>query len=43
MKTFLAVIGGFVLALSILGMLNIGNFVLMYSPHKITCSKAVEE
>ncbi len=39
MKTFLAVIGGFVLALAILGMFNVGNFVLMYSPDKISCVK----
>ena len=39
MKTFLACVGAFVLVLSILGAFNIGNFVLMYSPDKITCSK----
>jgi hypothetical protein len=43
MRTALACIGGFVLFLSVLGMLNIGNFVLMYSPDKISCSKGVEE
>ncbi len=39
MKTVLAWIGGFVLFLSVLGMLNIGNFVMIYSPDKITCDK----
>jgi len=39
MKTILACFGGFVLTLSILGAFNIGNFVLMYSPNKITCTK----
>ncbi len=39
MKTFLAVVGGFVLLLAALGTLNVGNFVLMYSPDKITCTK----
>jgi hypothetical protein len=39
MKTILAVVGGFVLALAILGTFNIGNFVLMYSPDKISCVK----
>lgn len=40
MKTVLAYFGGFVMILSILGMFNIGNFVMMYSPHKITCTKS---
>ena len=39
MRTVLAWIGGFVLFLSVLGMLNIGNFVMIYSPNKITCDK----
>jgi hypothetical protein len=43
MRTALACIGGLVLFLSVLGMLNIGNFVLMYSPDKISCIKGVEE
>ncbi len=43
MKTFLAVIGGFVLCLAILGMFNVGNFVLMYSPDKISCVKGTEQ
>jgi hypothetical protein len=42
MKTVLAWIGGFVLFLSVLGMLDVGNFVLMYSPDKITCIKEKE-
>ena len=43
MRTALACIGGFVLFLTVLGMLNIGNFVLMYSPDKIKCIKGVDE
>ena len=43
MKTVLAWIGGFVLFLSVLGMFNIGNFVLMYSPDEISCVKGVAE
>jgi len=43
MKTFFAVIGAFVIFLSVLGMLNIGNFVMMYSPDKISCVKGVKE
>jgi len=39
MKTVLAFIGGFVLFLSVLGMFNIGNFVMIYSPDKINCTK----
>lgn len=39
MKTLLAWFGGFVLFLSILGALDIGNFVLMYSPDEISCTK----
>lgn len=40
MKTILSVFGGFVLILSILGALDIGNFVMMYSvDKKITCVK----
>ena len=39
MKTFLAFVGGFVLFLAVLGSFNVGNFVLMYSPDKISCVK----
>jgi hypothetical protein len=39
MKTVLAWFGGFVLFLTVLGMFNIGNFVMMYSPDKISCTK----
>lgn len=42
MKTIFAWIGGFVWFLAVLGMFNIGNFVLMYSPDKITCTKENE-
>jgi hypothetical protein len=38
-KTALAYIGGFVIFLAILGMLEIGNFVVMYSSGEITCTK----
>lgn len=43
MKTALAWFGGFILFLTVLGMLNIGNFVMMYSPDKITCTKESKE
>jgi hypothetical protein len=43
MRTVLAVIGGFVILLAVIGMLNIGNFVMMYSPDKISCVKGVKE
>ena len=39
MKTIFAWTGAFVLALSVLGALGVGNFVLMYSPDKIACTK----
>jgi hypothetical protein len=39
MKTLMACIGGFVVFLGILGALNIGNFVMIYSPDKISCAK----
>lgn len=39
MKTMFAVIGAFVLFLSMLGTFGVGHFVLMYSPDKITCMK----
>jgi hypothetical protein len=39
MKLFFATIGVFVLALWLLGTFGIGNFVLLYSPDKITCTK----
>ena len=42
MKTMFAIFGGFVLFLALLGTLNIGNFVLMYSPDKISCVKGNE-
>ena len=43
MKTALACIGSVVLFLTLLGMLNIGNFVMIYSPEKISCTKGVRE
>lgn len=39
MKTALAVIGAFVMFLWVLGALDVGNFVLMYSPNQISCVK----
>ena len=42
MKTFLACVGAFVLILALLGTLNIGNFVMIYSPDKISCTKGSE-
>ena len=39
MKTLLACIGAFVVFLGVMGAFNIGNFVLMYSAEKITCTK----
>ena len=39
MKTFLACVGGFILVLALLGTFGVGNFVLMYSPDKISCTK----
>lgn len=35
MKTIFAIIGVFVVFLAVLGALDVGNFVLMYSPDKI--------
>ena len=43
MKTLLALIGAFVLALSVLGMFGIGHFTLSYGPDKLICIKGVEE
>jgi hypothetical protein len=40
-KTVLACIGGSVLFLTLLGMFNIGNFVMMYDAKKISCVKEV--
>jgi hypothetical protein len=39
MKTLLAIFGTFVLTLSILGAFGVGNFVMIYSPNKISCEK----
>ena len=43
MKTMFAIVGAFTLALGILGAVGVGNFVMMYSPDKISCVKGVEE
>lgn len=42
MKTVLAFGGAFVLLLSLLGAFGIGNFVMIYSPDKISCTKEKE-
>jgi hypothetical protein len=39
MKTVFALIGAFVVFLAVLGTFNIGNFVLIYSPDNVTCTK----
>lgn len=41
MKTVLATVGLLVLILWTLGSLGVGNFVLIYGPDKLTCSKEV--
>jgi len=38
-KTVFALIGLFVVVLSILGMMGVGNFVMIYDSNKITCVK----
>lgn len=43
MKTMLAIVGAFTLALGLLGAFGVGNFVMIYSPDKISCVKGVEE
>lgn len=42
MKTVLACTGAFVLLLSLLGAFGVGNFVMIYSPDKISCTKEKE-
>ena len=39
MRLIFAFIGAFVLLLAVLGTFGIGNFVLIYGPDKITCTK----
>ncbi len=39
MKTMLAIVGAFTLALGLLGAFGVGNFVMIYSPDKISCVK----
>ncbi len=43
MKTMFAAIGAFTVALGVLGAFGVGNFVMMYSPDKITCEKGIEK
>ena len=40
-KNFLAVVGAFVMILTLLGALGIGNFVMMYDMNPILCIKGV--
>lgn len=40
-KNFLAVVGAFVMILTILGSLDIGNFVMMYDTNPIVCIRGV--
>lgn len=42
MKTLFALIGAFTVALGVLGAFGVGNFVMIYSPDKISCSKESE-
>jgi hypothetical protein len=39
MTTVLAIIGAFTVFLGLLGAFGVGNFVMMYSPDKISCVK----
>jgi hypothetical protein len=39
MKTVLACIGAFTVFLGLLGAFGVGNFVFIYTPDKITCTK----
>jgi hypothetical protein len=39
MKTLFAIVGAFTLFLGLLGAFGVGNFVMMYSPDKISCTK----
>jgi hypothetical protein len=43
MKTMLALIGAFTILLGLLGAFGVGNFVMMYSPDKISCYKGVDK
>lgn len=40
-KNFLALFGAFVLFLTLLGALDIGNFIMMYSLNPILCVRGV--
>ena len=43
MKAVLAIIGAFTVFLALLGSFGVGNFVMIYSPDKISCVKEVAE
>jgi hypothetical protein len=42
MKTMFAIVGVFTVALGLLGAFGVGNFVMIYSPDKISCFKEKE-
>lgn len=43
MKTVLAIIGACTVFLGLLGSFGVGNFIMIYSPDKISCIKGVAE
>lgn len=38
MKTVLAILGGIVVILALLGILGVGHFTLLYGPDKMNCT-----
>ena len=43
MRTMLAIVGAFTLFLGLLGAFGVGNFVMIYSLDKISCTKGTEQ
>lgn len=43
MKTLFALIGAFTVFLGLLGSFGVGNFVMIYSPDKISCVKGSDQ
>lgn len=43
MRTMFALIGAFTVLLGLLGAFRVGNFVMIYSPDKISCTKGTEQ
>lgn len=43
MKTFLAIIGGVVLSLWLMGIMGHGKFLLCYGPEGMVCTKEVRK